>query len=161
MTLDNGEVLTLSMATDSCCSWLSEGIFYDYGSFDNAKFYELFTGENREEESSEETQPDLQAYMPQADNFVRIIDYIPEVDVALAYATTDNFTQQTIYDFSDAYLRYGTIQKLILVAEELKEQNLTLRIWDAYRPISGQARLWEASFIVAIYYNFCYYRCNL
>ena len=87
------------MATDSCCSWLSEGVFYDYGSFDNAKFYELFTGENREEEISEETQPDLQAYTPQADDFVRIIDYIPEVDVALAYATTDNFTQQTIYDF--------------------------------------------------------------
>ena len=144
LTLDNGDVLTLSMATDSCCSWLSEGVFYDYGSFDNAKFYELFTGENREEEISEETQPDLQAYTLKADDFVRIIDYIPEVDVALAYATTNNFTQQTIYDFSDAYLRYGTLQKLILVAEELNEQNLTLRIWDAYRPISGQARLWEA-----------------
>lgn len=149
LTLENGDVLILSMATDSCCSWLSEGVFYDYGSFDNAKFFDLFTGESAASDSKEqnianETQPVIQEYIPEQDDFVRIIDYISEADVALAYATTENFTQQTIYDFTDAYLRYGTLQKLTKVCEELKEQNLTLRIWDAYRPVSGQARLWEA-----------------
>ena len=149
LTLENGDVLILSMATDSCCSWLSEGVFYDYGSFDNAKFFDLFTGESaasdsKEENVAEETQPVIEEYIPEQDDFVRIIDYIPEADVALAYATTENFTQQTIYDFTDAYLRYGTLQKLMKVCEELEERNLTLRIWDAYRPISGQARLWEA-----------------
>lgn len=149
LTLDNGDVLTLSMATDSCCSCLSEGVFYDYGSFDNAKFFGLFTGESAVSDSkegyvAEETQPVMQEYIPKQDDFVRINGYIPNLEVALAYATIENFTQQTIYDFTDAYLRYGTFQKLIKVCEELEAQNLALRIWDAYRPISGQARLWEA-----------------
>lgn len=45
LTLENGDVLTLSMATDTCCTWLSEGVFYDYGAFDNAEFFALFTGD--------------------------------------------------------------------------------------------------------------------
>lgn len=45
LILENGEGLTLSMATDTCCTWLSEGVFYDYGAFDNAEFFALFTGD--------------------------------------------------------------------------------------------------------------------
>lgn len=45
LTLENGDVLTLSMATDTCCTWLSEGVFYDYAAFDNAEFFNLFTGD--------------------------------------------------------------------------------------------------------------------
>lgn len=41
LELENGEILTLSMATDSCASCLSQGVFYSY-SFDNAPFFELF-----------------------------------------------------------------------------------------------------------------------
>ena len=100
LTLDNGDVLTLSMATDSCCSCLSEGVFYDYGSFDNAKFFGLFTGESAVSDSkegyvAEETQPVMQEYIPKQDDFVRINGYIPNLEVALAYATIENFTQQT------------------------------------------------------------------
>lgn len=142
LTLENGEVLTLSMATDSCCAWLSEGVFYDYPGSDNTAFFELFT-EAEEPEHEQTTPPAVLEYTPEKDDFVRISDYLPEADIALAYATSENFTQQVIYDFSDAYLRYGTLQKLIKVSEELQEQDLSLRIWDAYRPISGQARLWE------------------
>lgn len=156
LKLENGDVLTLSIATDSCCTWLSEGVFYEYGSFDNAEFFALFTGKDTVPEPEqpeptegivEETQqesPGTMEYTPDQDDFVRISDYIPNVDVELAYATAENFTQQTIYDFSDAYLRYGTLQKLMNVCEELKDHNLTLKIWDAYRPIPAQARLWEA-----------------
>lgn len=45
LTLENGDVLTISIATDTCCAWMSEGVFYDYGAFDNAEFFDLFTGE--------------------------------------------------------------------------------------------------------------------
>lgn len=45
LTLENGDVLTLSMATDTCCTWMSEGVFYDYGAFDNAELFALFTGD--------------------------------------------------------------------------------------------------------------------
>lgn len=39
-------------------------------------------------------------------------DWIPDIYTDLRYAADNNFTGQAIYDFSDAYLRYGTVQKL-------------------------------------------------
>lgn len=75
--------------------------------------------------------------------FVRAADYIPGLVVDLRYAAEDNFTGQRIYDFSDAYLRYGTVQKLAAVQAALAQEDLGLKIWDAYRPPAAQFRLWE------------------
>ena len=52
------------------------------------------------------------------DTFVRVVDYIPTASQALMYATEKNFTGQVIYDFEDAYLRWGTVKKLMLVSED-------------------------------------------
>ncbi len=76
--------------------------------------------------------------------FVSVSDYIPEIRVKLKYASEDNFTGQTIYDFSAAYLRYGTVEKLALVQADLEELGMGLKIWDAYRPVAAQFALWEA-----------------
>ena len=74
---------------------------------------------------------------------VRVTDYIPDIVVDLKYATADNFTGHKIYDFTEAYLRYGTVQKLKKVQEELRELGLSLKIWDAYRPTAAQFTFWE------------------
>ncbi len=76
--------------------------------------------------------------------FVKVTDYIPDIVVDLKYATTDNFTEIKIYDFTDAYLRYGTVEKLMDIQESLKEDGYLLKIWDAFRPVSAQFVLWEA-----------------
>ena len=81
--------------------------------------------------------------LPNDDEIVRIADYIPDIHVELRYATSDNFTGEVIYDFSDAYLRYGTIKKLAEGQRELADNGLSLKIWDAFRPTSAQFRLWE------------------
>ncbi len=75
--------------------------------------------------------------------FVRIVDYVPNVRQSLRYATADNFTGQIIYEFTDAYLRYGTVKKLAQVAQELEELGLGLVIWDGYRPLYAQQKLWD------------------
>lgn len=80
---------------------------------------------------------------PNDEDFVKIIDYIPTAVVDLKYATEDNFTGQVIYSFNDAWLRYGTVKKLMLVADELDERGLYLKIWDGFRPISAQFTLWD------------------
>ena len=80
---------------------------------------------------------------PGDDALVRVLDYIPEIRQSLAYATVNNFTGQRIYDFMEAYLRYGTVKKLALVAAELEQQGLYLKIWDGFRPVSAQFTLWE------------------
>ena len=77
------------------------------------------------------------------DEYVLVKKYIPDIYVELMYATDNNFTGVRIYDFTDAYLRYGTVKKLANVQKELKEQGYSLKIWDAYRPFEAQQKLWE------------------
>ena len=80
---------------------------------------------------------------PEDDELVRVIDYLPTAWEDLAYATGENFTGQKIYDFYNAYLRYGTVKKLASVCAELEQQGLGILIWDGFRPVSAQAALWD------------------
>lgn len=80
---------------------------------------------------------------PREEDFVRVQDYLPEALVELKYGTTDNFTGKVIYDFQDVFLRYGTVVKLRSVSEELAEQGIGIKIWDGFRPVSAQMKLWE------------------
>lgn len=81
--------------------------------------------------------------IPSDDSLVRVQDYIPDILTDLKYASEDNFTGQRIYDFTEAYLRYGTIEKLKKAQEAVKEYGMLLKIWDAYRPVSAQFKLWD------------------
>ena len=91
-------------------------------------------------ESSEVTEEEL----IKDSDFVNVKDYISNIYVELKYNTKDNFTGQKIYNFSEAYLRYGTVKKLLSVQNDLQELGLSLKIWDAFRPITAQFDLWEA-----------------
>ena len=77
-------------------------------------------------------------------DFVKVKDYIPDIVVELKYATGQNFTGHVVYDFTEAYLRYSTVLKLMDVQAELREQGLRLKIWDAFRPLEAQEKLWYA-----------------
>lgn len=99
---------------------------------------------NDESEETEENNADDEPDMQVADEtFVNVKVYLPDIFVELKYATTDNFTGQKIYDFSDAYLRFGTVKKLMQVQEQLKQGGFSLKIWDAFRPVSAQYTLWN------------------
>jgi len=77
------------------------------------------------------------------DAMVNIADWIPSAYIDLMYATNDNFTGEVIYDFTSAYLRYGTVKKLIEVQKKLNHQGYSLKFCDAFRPVSAQFKLWE------------------
>lgn len=77
-------------------------------------------------------------------DLVLVKDYIPDLDINLRYATADNFTKKVVYEFSDLYLRYGTVVKLMQVQQELRTQGLRLKVWDGFRPVSAQYDLWIA-----------------
>ena len=139
----DGTELTLSIATDDCGTWLSQGGFYEYSRDGNVDFYALFEVQN----APKPTQPDTPAspvpWEPDGSALVRISDYIPGVIQDIRYATDNNFTGKTIYSFNDAYLRYGTVKKLQAVSQVLAEQGYSLVIWDAFRPVSAQQTLWN------------------
>lgn len=80
---------------------------------------------------------------PKDGYMVKVTDYIPDIAVDLRYATENNFTGERIYAFEDAYLRYGTVKKLMAVQSELRGMGLGLKIWDGFRPVSAQFSLWE------------------
>ncbi len=74
---------------------------------------------------------------------VLLTDWLPGLYVDLKYATTDNFTGQVIYDFTQPSLRWGTVQKLMQVQQALAQQGYGLLVWDGYRPPAAQFKLWE------------------
>ncbi len=96
-----------------------------------------------DQDDIEEQETTAEAPTPTDTDFVRIIDYIPDIVIDLKYATADNFTSTVIYDFNDAYLRYGTVKKLAVAQEKLKSMGYCIKIWDAYRPFSAQEKLWQ------------------
>lgn len=80
---------------------------------------------------------------PEDADFVPVLEYIPDLLVELRYATEDNFTGQVIYPFRDAYLRYGTVKKLLLAQDILRTKGLGIKLWDGFRPVSAQYVLWQ------------------
>lgn len=87
--------------------------------------------------------PETTSPVPDDADFVVAADYVSNLRVELAYATADNFTGQQIYAFSSCYLRYGTVTKLMEAAELLAQQGLGIVIWDGYRPLYAQQKLWD------------------
>jgi D-alanyl-D-alanine dipeptidase len=69
----------------------------------------------------------------------------PAFDVAidLAYATPRNITGQPIYARAACYLHGAAATCLARAVELAAAQGLKLLIFDAYRPVEAQWRLWE------------------
>jgi len=80
---------------------------------------------------------------PELNGFINIQKLDPNIIVELRYATTNNFTHKKIYDFNTAIVRTGTAHKLARASAAVQAQGYRLKIWDAYRPVSAQRRLFE------------------
>lgn len=74
---------------------------------------------------------------------VDIQKVIPGIHVEIRYKTADNFTKEILYP-ADArcLLRKEAAAALARVQEFLAKQGLGLKIFDAYRPLSVQKKMW-------------------
>ena len=62
----------------------------------------------------------------------------------MRYATTNNFTKKILYPVADeCLLCEPAAERLARVQKNLETQGLGLKVWDCYRPISVQKKLWE------------------
>lgn len=68
----------------------------------------------------------------------------PHIKIEVVYATKNNFTGQVIYTSSKCYLRKEVAQALSVVQKDLEKIGLGLKVWDGYRPMSAQQKLWES-----------------
>ncbi len=68
--------------------------------------------------------------------------FIPGIALDIRYATTNNFTGKVLYPVARCCLRREAAENLKQVQEELKPQGLALKIFDGYRPLSVQKKMW-------------------
>lgn len=78
-------------------------------------------------------------------DLVLVEAYSKDFVVDMKYATCDNFVQKTLYPSPVCVLTKGTLDKLIKANNLLKKRGYSIKIWDAYRPLSVQKIMWEAT----------------
>lgn len=69
--------------------------------------------------------------------------FIPGLKLDIRYATGNNFVKETMYPEARGLLRKETAEKLKRVQSALAERGLSLKLFDGYRPLSVQKKLWE------------------
>jgi len=67
----------------------------------------------------------------------------PPVLAEVRYATRDNFTGTQLYPSARLWLHRDTAGALSRVQADLAARGLALKIFDAYRPLSVQQRMWD------------------
>ena len=75
---------------------------------------------------------------------VELKTIVPNIQYDLRYATVNNFMHRQVYkEGSHTFLRLIVARALGRVQQELNEKDLSLKIWDAYRPYSVTEKMWE------------------
>jgi D-alanyl-D-alanine dipeptidase len=76
-------------------------------------------------------------------SFVSLKKYDASFMYDMRYATQNNFLKQKVYDCDECYLRLKTVKLLIEANNDFKKLGYTLKLFDCYRPIDIQYKMWE------------------
>ncbi len=76
-------------------------------------------------------------------SFVEIIKLNPHIRLDIRYATPNNFLHQTVYPQARCFLRHDAAMAIDAVQKELETIGLGLKIFDGYRPLSVQKKMWQ------------------
>ncbi|MGN6179691.1 MAG: M15 family metallopeptidase [Mucilaginibacter sp.] len=76
---------------------------------------------------------------------VEIKKVIPQIQLDIRYATTNNFTHHKMYKQARAFARLPVVMALKEVEDELKTQGIGLKIYDAYRPYAVTVHFYEVT----------------
>ena len=78
--------------------------------------------------------------------YVNVATAVPDINISLMYARADNFTGRILYkDLREAYL-HPRAAKALATAQQLlkaKRPDLSLKIYDAARPMHIQQQMWN------------------
>ncbi|RVU90395.1 D-alanyl-D-alanine dipeptidase [Flavobacterium columnare] len=75
--------------------------------------------------------------------FVNINEYSKNFVLDIKYATDDNFLKKKVYDCNACYLRYKTVKQLIKANKEFAQRGYRIKLFDCYRPLSVQKKMWQ------------------
>ncbi len=68
---------------------------------------------------------------------------IPDIILDIRYATSNNFTKQVLYSSAECYLLEEVALALKEVQSDLKKQGYRLKVYDGYRPLPVQWKMWK------------------
>jgi len=89
----------------------------------------------------------LQILLPSSDfgreNWIELKEIAPSILYNIKYAGVDNFVHQKVYPCAKCYLRPEVAKALALAQQDLKKQGYGLVVYDCYRPLSAQKKLWN------------------
>ncbi|MDO4228600.1 MAG: M15 family metallopeptidase [Capnocytophaga sp.] len=77
------------------------------------------------------------------DDFINIKNLSEDIILDIKYATEDNFLKQAVYDCPECFLRKNTAQALHKANEEFKTLGYRIKVFDCYRPLSVQKKMWK------------------
>ncbi|QOG04607.1 M15 family metallopeptidase [Flavobacterium sp. MDT1-60] len=75
--------------------------------------------------------------------FVNLKDFSQDFIYDMKYATEDNFLKAKVYDCAECLLRFKTVQSLIAANNDFKKKGFKIKLYDCYRPLSIQKKMWE------------------
>ena len=75
--------------------------------------------------------------------FVNLKEYSQDFVYDMKYATEDNFLKAKVYDCAECLLRLKTVQALMAANEDFIKKGFKIKLFDCYRPLSIQNRMWE------------------
>lgn len=75
--------------------------------------------------------------------FVNLKNFNDNIILDMKYATSDNFLKTTVYDCQACYLRFKTVKSLIAASIEFNLKGYFIKIFDCYRPLDVQKKMWE------------------
>lgn len=80
---------------------------------------------------------------PIAHDLVDVSTIRPPLLEEIRYATKYNFTGEQLYPFPAAYVHRGVAVALAAIQDDLAREGLGLKIYDGYRPLSVQQKMWD------------------
>ncbi len=83
------------------------------------------------------------ATMLDGDKWTELTALDPSFVLDLRYATTNNFVGAQMYDCGRCYLRNPAAQSLKRIQDSLRTLGLGFKLYDCYRPLSVQWKLWN------------------
>ena len=75
-------------------------------------------------------------------DLVNVLAVDSTIRLDIRYATANNFTHTVLYPVAVAKLRRAAAESLSAVQRDVRTQGLCLKVYDAYRPLSIQKKLW-------------------
>lgn len=76
-------------------------------------------------------------------SMISVSDFPTEFNYEIRYATTENFMHEKLYDCSVCLLRPEVAQALVNANDYFCELGFRIKIYDCYRPLEVQKRMWQ------------------